>query len=101
TRRVLERAGVPRSIREDATRLVGVHERTGDDPMLRALNDADALSFFSLNSPGYLAYYGPAQTATKVLYTLARMSRGARSELAALRLPAAISTLIARFSCAS
>jgi hypothetical protein len=73
-----------------------VHERASDAPALRALNDADALSFFSLNSPGYLAYFGAARTAAKVAYTLARMSGPARRELAALRLPQLVRTELDR-----
>jgi hypothetical protein len=65
-------------------------------PALQAINDADALSFFSFNSGGYLAYFGPAQTAAKVAYTRARMSEIARGELPALRLPTAIRTELAR-----
>jgi len=81
-------AGAPAPIAERACALIARHERPGDDPALCALNDADALSFFSLNSAGYLAYFGPEQTASKVAYTLARMSAPARRWLAELRLPA-------------
>jgi len=81
------RAGVPEPVARGAIELIARHERTGEDPAIRALNDADALSFFALNSPGYLAYFGPAQTRSKVAYTLARMSPEARELLAGLRLP--------------
>jgi hypothetical protein len=67
--------------------LVARHEQPEDDPALRVLNDADALSFFALNSAGFLAYYGPAHTEKKVRYTLARISsEQARARLATLRL---------------
>ncbi|MDB4988505.1 MAG: hypothetical protein JWN04_3683 [Myxococcaceae bacterium] len=67
--------------------LVERHEQPGDDPELRALNDADALSFFALNSAGFLAYYGAQHTEKKVRYTLSRLSSGlARSALGTLRL---------------
>jgi hypothetical protein len=83
---VLRRAGVDAALAAEVAALVAVHERAGD-AALATINDADALSFFSLNSPGYLAYFGPAQTASKVAYTLARMTAGARRELPALRMP--------------
>ncbi len=53
--------------------LIAHHERPGADEELALLNDADALSFFSLNSPGFLAYYGPEHTRRKVAYTLGRL----------------------------
>jgi hypothetical protein len=64
------------------------HEARGnDDVELDLLNDADALSFFSLNAQGYLHYFGPEQTERKVRYTLARMGDRARHVLRRLRLP--------------
>ncbi|WP_437731837.1 DUF4202 family protein [Sorangium sp. So ce1335] len=72
---VLERVGV----------LVGAHERPGDDPELALLNDADALSFFSLNSGGFLDYYGPEHTRAKVAYTLRRLRPEARALLPRIR----------------
>lgn len=86
-RRLLERAEVPRALVDRVTRLVEIHERRGDDREVTLVNDADALSFFSLNSPGYLAYFGPEQTRQKVGYTLARMSAAARAWLPRLRVP--------------
>jgi hypothetical protein len=93
-RGVLAQAGVPDALADEVCALIAVHERPSDDPALRALNDADALSFFSFNSPGYLAYFGPDRTAAKVAYTLARMSEAARRELPALRMPAAVRAAI-------
>lgn len=84
---MLARAGVPATLAAATVALIARHERPGDAPAVRALDDADALSFFSLNSPGYLAYFGPAQTARKIAYTLARMSPHARGQLASVRLP--------------
>jgi hypothetical protein len=67
--------------------LVARHEQPGRDAELRYLNDADALSFFSLNSPGFLSYYGPAHSAMKIRYTVGRMrSEDARLLLCSLRL---------------
>jgi hypothetical protein len=93
-RGVLAQAGVPDALADEVCALIAVHERPSDDPALRAINDADALSFFSFNSPGYLAYFGPDRTAAKVAYTLARMSAAARGELSALRMPAAVRAAI-------
>jgi hypothetical protein len=87
---LLGRAGVPRALVDEVCALVAAHEHPGAAAGLRAINDADALSFFSFNSPGYAAYFGPAQTAKKVAYTLARMSDGARGQLPALRMPAGV-----------
>jgi hypothetical protein len=89
-------AGVAAPLADQVAQLVAAHERPSEDPALRAINDADALSFFAFNSPGYVAYFGAAQTAAKVRYTLARMSARARGELAGLRLPAQIRTELAR-----
>jgi hypothetical protein len=74
-----------------ASELIERHEQPGDDPELRLLNDADALSFFSLNSAGFLAYYGLEHLRKKVRYTLDRMSSArARSWLAGMRLEPAV-----------
>ena len=97
-RTVLGRAGVPGALAAEVAALVAGHERVTDTPASRAINDADALSFFAFNSPGYLAYFGPAQTAAKIAYTLARMSPRARRELPALRLPRFVRTELARLS---
>ena len=83
-------AGVPDPVAREACELVSHHERTGDADALRMVNDADALSFFSLNSAGYLAYFGAELTWHKVAYTFARMSPPARAWLPKLRLPRVI-----------
>ncbi|HET7177220.1 MAG TPA: hypothetical protein VFI63_00885, partial [Solirubrobacterales bacterium] len=66
----------------------------GRDRELAQLVDADALSFFSLNSPGFLDAYGPAHTRQKVAFSLARLSIEGRSRLGQLRLRPAIQRLI-------
>jgi hypothetical protein len=66
--------------------IVATHECRGHDAEVDLLNDADALSFFSLNSPGYASYFGHEQTRKKVAYTLARLSPEARGRLAGVRL---------------
>jgi hypothetical protein len=86
---VLERCGVERAVIERVAQLIRAHElpgqgAVGGDPALLA--DADALSFFSLNSPGFADYYGPEHTRKKVRYTLGRMSADAVQRLAGIRL---------------
>ena len=85
-RALLAGAGVDGAIAEAAAALVARHERPGADADLVLLNDADALSFFSLNSPGYVDYFGAEQAARKVAYTLGRMSPRARTALGAVHL---------------
>jgi hypothetical protein len=86
TRHVLDRVGVPRHVVSRACALLAAHERRGEDPDLRLLNDADALSFFSLNSPGYVDYFGVEQARKKVAYTLARLDRARWPLLGRVRL---------------
>jgi hypothetical protein len=95
-RTVLARAQVAAELADAACALIAVHERPADAPAIRALNDADALSFFSFNSPGYLAYFGAEQTRAKVAYTLARMSPAARRELPRLRVPRLVGAELTR-----
>jgi len=74
-----------------AVELVAQHEQPSPDPELQVLNDADGLSFFSLNSPGFLAYFGAEHTLMKVRYTLQRMRPGAKRHVRTLRLPPFVS----------
>jgi hypothetical protein len=77
---------------EEAARveiLVEQHEMpaTGHrDAESGTLGDADALSFFSLNSAGFADYYGSEHTRKKVRYSLGRMSPSARARLAKIKL---------------
>jgi hypothetical protein len=80
--------------------LVAGHEHPGDDPDKALLNEADALSFFSLNAPGFARYYGPEHTARKVAYTLARLGARGRQALRGIRHRADIAALIERHSAA-
>ena len=77
---------VDAATREEVARLIAGHERRSDDPGLALLNDADALSFFSLNSPGYVDYFGPEAARRKVAWTLARLRPEARRRLDGVRL---------------
>jgi hypothetical protein len=92
---VLEALGAPCAERERVADLLQRHERGGSaDPELRALVDADALSFFSLNSPGYVDYFGPEQARKKVGWTLARLSPARRALVSRLRLRADVRALV-------
>lgn len=78
--------------------LVREHERRDNDPDITLLNDADALSFFSINSAGFVRYFSPVHVERKVDYTLQRMSDEARAKLAQVRLPHAIFALIETYA---
>jgi hypothetical protein len=62
-------------------RLVEGHEKARDDREVSTLNDADALSFFSLDSAGFLDHSGPAHTRRKITDSHGRMSERARARL--------------------
>lgn len=86
---VLGACGIDRCTCSEVAELIRAHElphqlaRSGD---LELLADADALSFFSLNSSGFADYYGPEHTRMKVRYSLGRMSSRAVRRLAGVRL---------------
>lgn len=81
--------GVERERIEQVARLIREHElprSASSSADARLLADADALSFFSLNSPGFADYYGPEHLHRKVRYTLGRMSSAAVRRLVDVRL---------------
>jgi hypothetical protein len=95
---VLAGCGVDRSTVEDVGRLVREHElpremQRREDAGLLA--DADALSFFSLNSPGFSDYYGREHTLKKIRYSLGRMSSSAIQRLPGIRLRGDVARLLA------
>jgi hypothetical protein len=83
--RALSAADLPKEIVGRAKALIEQHEAPREDTELVALNDADALSFFSLNAWGFVEYFGAEHTRKKVAYTLRRMSPAARRHLPFLR----------------
>ncbi|HEY2295896.1 MAG TPA: DUF4202 family protein [Thermoanaerobaculia bacterium] len=92
--------GVDAGTEERTARLIAAHEHLPapgdpDGAALSLLNDADALSFFSLNSAGYLDYFGPEATRRKVAYTLRRLRPEARRHLDGLRLRPAVAAAVA------
>lgn len=89
TLEVLEACGIDHETAEQTARLIREHElphQPGRSRDACVLADADALSFFSLNSPGFADYYGPEHTHKKVRHTLGRMSSDAVRRLSAVRL---------------
>ena len=88
--------GVDRATRERACALVASHERPEDGEDGALLADADALSFFSQNSAGYIDYFGPHQTARKIAYTLSRMRPEAKARLCTIRIRADVAAILDR-----
>jgi len=87
-RDVLRTSDIDPATARRAAELVERHERAGEDHERRVLADADALSFFSLNSPGFLDYFGPEHTMRKISHSLRRLSPKGRAKLAHVRLRA-------------
>lgn len=94
---VLCRAGEAPETAERVAQLIELHEvpHGGErEPLLTLLADADALSFFALNSPGFIDYYGSAHTLRKIAYSLGRMSARAQRLLAGVRLRRDVAELL-------
>jgi hypothetical protein len=83
----------PAAVAAAVGRAIATHEVRGPGTLLA---DADALSFLALNSAGYLRWFGPAQTARKVGWTLARTSPRARAWIPRLRLPREVAEVVDR-----
>lgn len=86
--RELLRGAIDSVVIERAASIVAQHDRKGHavDPEVALLEDADALSFLSVNACGFLRYYGEPHTRKKLAFTLARLSpRGLRA-LSAIRM---------------
>lgn len=85
TRAVLGGAGVDAATTERAAFLVERHERPGDDAELALLNEADALSFFSLNSAGFVDCYGVDHARMKIARSIARLRPCTRRRVSQIR----------------
>src|SRR4051794_5235003 len=97
---VLAQAGVPQAVCRRTAALIAAHERPeldemGSDPSAMLLAEADALSFFSLNSDGYLNYFGPAATRRKVDWTLRRLGPQGHALLSTIRLRSDVAAVLA------
>ncbi|HEX8822168.1 MAG TPA: DUF4202 family protein [Archangium sp.] len=77
--------GVDEATRERVRWLISRHEQPESDVGLTLLNDADALSFFSLNASGFVRYFPLEHQRRKVNYTLKRLSAPQRWRLARVR----------------
>lgn len=92
-------SGAPAEFVARAAELIAAGDRpqaaweTGDGD-LALLEDSDALSFLSLNSPGFLDYYGAAHTACKIDWTLRRLSPRACAYMVNVRLRADVVRLL-------
>lgn len=93
-REVLEAVGVDDATSQRVKALVAKHERPLADPDLALLNDADALSFFSLNASGFIRYFDAEHSRRKVAYTLARLRPEQLRRLAQIRLAPAVRNLL-------
>jgi hypothetical protein len=93
-RAILDACGVGGAAADRVASLVAGHERPDRDPERALLNDADALSFFSQNSAGYLDYFGVEQARRKIAYSLERMGRGALARLTDIRMRADVACLV-------
>jgi hypothetical protein len=94
TARILGDAGIEvRTVARIHT-LVAGHEDPATGTEAQLLADADALSFFSLNSAGFLSYYGAAHTIKKVGHSLARLGARGRRALGDVKLPGDIRVMV-------
>lgn len=91
---LLEELQVDAATRDRVRWLVTRHERPGEDPDLALVNDADALSFFSLNSSGFVRYFSPEHARRKVAYTLARLRPQHHPRLERVRLAPTVRELL-------
>jgi hypothetical protein len=83
---VLAETGVEPRVRERVRWLIRRHERPESDTALVLLNEADALSFFSLRASGFARVFTRAHTRREVAHTLARLRPTQRWRLARIRM---------------
>jgi hypothetical protein len=91
---LLSDVGMDKATIERVRWLIGRHERPEGDVSLTILNDADALSFFSLNASGFARYFPLEHTRRKVAYTLGRLRPNQRWRLARVRLAPQVRRLL-------
>jgi uncharacterized protein DUF4202 len=100
---VLTQVGIGHADRLEVEWLIVQHERPFHgtrDGDLATLADADALSFFALNSPGFADYYGPEHTRRKIKYSIGRMTARAVQRLTQVQLRPDIRRYLAETSVA-
>jgi hypothetical protein len=93
-RAALASAGIDDEVIDRVDYLIRWHERPQLDVEIALLNDADALSFFSLNSAGFMDYFGPEHTRRKVVYTWRRLRPEARARLGQIRYRADVLSMV-------
>ena len=79
-RQIMDDCGVPKSMADEACRLVFRHE-VGGDPLSDLLKDADAISYFEVNLPLYFQRHGWAETLRRSVWGYRRLSENMRSEV--------------------
>jgi len=77
-------AGVHRSVRREACRLIRLHE-SGGDARSDLLKDADSISFFDHNLPAYFEREGMEETLRRATWGYARLSERGRRHVAGIR----------------
>lgn len=85
-RSLLSKSGVPQSIRQEACRLVLLHE-VGGDTQADLLKDADSLSYFEVNLPPYFEREGREETLRRCVWGLRRLSPTAKKHLTRISFP--------------
>jgi hypothetical protein len=91
---VLAEVGVEPDLRERVRGLILRHERPAADPELALLNDADALSFFSLHASGFARDLPRPHTRRMVAHALGRLRLQQRWRLARIRLAPQVRRLL-------
>jgi hypothetical protein len=84
--RLLATSGVDAQLCDHVVWLIAGRERIAADPDIALLNDADALSFFSLSSRRYADSFGPEQARKAIAENWNRMRPAAREKLASVRM---------------
>ncbi len=75
--RLLDQCGVEAAVRDEACRLVCLHE-VGGEPRADLLKDADSLSYFEVNLPLYYRREGRAEALRRCVWGIRRLSPRAR-----------------------
>ncbi|HZI14020.1 MAG TPA: DUF4202 family protein [Myxococcus sp.] len=93
-RALLAQAGANEATCRRVNELVTRQGHPGEDADLALLGDADALSFFSLNSSGFVRYFDPEHSRRKVAWTLSRLRPGQLRRLSQMRLAPTVRGLL-------